>query len=185
MIRQLRVNIKGSKLNDILKHKTIKPFAYVLRPIIESIKLKSSQRPKDYTPTIIDKLCGNINSSKTNKLLVEAFFKDAAFRAIFNFFSQKLIDKGYKPCRKRAETRLKAKNTKKGDMVKNCKKGNMVKNCKKGDKAKNDMKVDKGNILPPRVQASDEEKIKRYNEVVEDYKAFSVMLGKVMDRYPD
>ena len=180
MCSKLRGNIKGSNLDDILKHETIKPFADVLRPIIESIKLKSSQRPKDYTPTIIDKLCGDIKSSKTNKLLVEAFFKDAAFRAIFNFFSQKLIDKAYKPCWKRGETRLKAKNTKKGDMVKNCKKGNMVKNCKKGDKAKNDMKVDKAKI-----HASNEEKIKRYKEVVENYKAFSVMLGKVMDRYPD
>ena len=132
MIRQLKGLIKSSKLDDILKHKTIKPFADVLRPLIVSIKLKPSQRPKDYMPTIIDKLCGDINSSETNKLLLETFFKNAAFRAIFNLFFEKLISKGYTPNKKRAETKPRAKNTKKGD---------------------------KAEDLPTRVHASNEEKI--------------------------
>jgi len=92
MFRQLRRLIKGSK-DDILTDETIQPFSLVLIPIFESIKLKPSQRTEDYEPTIIDNLCGDDGNSK--KLLLETFFKDDAFRAIFYFFFTDLIDNGY------------------------------------------------------------------------------------------
>jgi hypothetical protein len=92
MFRQLRKLIKGSK-DVILTDETIQPFAYTLLPIFESIKLKPSQRSDDYEPTIIDNLCGDDGNSK--KKLLETFFKDGAFRAIFNFYFKDLIENGY------------------------------------------------------------------------------------------
>jgi len=92
MFRQLRRLIKGSH-DDIFTDESIIAFADTLIPIFESIKLKPSQRSEDYEPTIIDNLCGDEGNSK--KLLLETFFKDDAFRAIFNFYFTDLIDNGY------------------------------------------------------------------------------------------
>ena len=108
-----------------------------------SHKLKHRKKQDNYKETIIDKICGDNKGSKTNKLLVEKFFKDAAFRAIFNFFVPDLIENGYTPNANRAPD------------------------------------------LPGRVPDSDEMKVEEYREVVRNYKAFSDMLGKVMERYPD
>ena len=92
MFRQLRKLIKGSNY-VILTDEALSPFAATLIPIFESIKLKPSQRSEEYEPTIIDNLCGEEGNSK--KLSLETFFKDEAFRAIFNYFFTDLIDNGY------------------------------------------------------------------------------------------
>jgi hypothetical protein len=92
MFRQLRKLIKGSD-DDIFTDETISPFADTLIPIFESMKLKPSQRSDDYEPSIIDNLCGDDGNSK--KKLLETFFKDDAFRAIFNFYFTDLIGNGY------------------------------------------------------------------------------------------
>jgi hypothetical protein len=39
-------------------------------------------------------------------------------------------------------------------------------------------------MLAPRAHASDEEKVKKYKEVVRNYLAFSDMFEKVMEKYP-
>ena len=93
MFRQLRKLIKGSNY-VILTDEALSPFAATLIPIFESIKLTPSQkRLEAYEPTIIDNLCGEEGNSK--KLSLETFFKDEAFRAIFNYFFTDLIDNGY------------------------------------------------------------------------------------------
>jgi hypothetical protein len=92
IFRQFRKLIKGSN-DHILTNDTLSPFADTLIPIFESIKLKPSQRSDDYVPTIIDNLCGDDGNSK--KKLLETFFKDGAYRAIFNFFFEDLKKIGY------------------------------------------------------------------------------------------
>ena len=76
------------------KELSINPFASTLLPLFRSLKLKK-RKTIAYEPTIIDKICGLEGNSK--KRLLEQFFKEAAYRAIFNYFFDDLINNGYKP----------------------------------------------------------------------------------------
>ena len=102
MFKQLKNLIKGSNKAVVINDASLKPFKATLLPLFKFIKddLPSADSRPENIEKILELFEGEIKKSR-----LEAFFKDAGFRALFNKFSNTLIERSYTPTPNRAYTK--------------------------------------------------------------------------------
>jgi len=103
MFTQLKNLIKGYYKAVVINDASLKPFKATLLPLLRFIK--DDKPSAESRPANIEKILklfiGKIKKSR----LETFFFKDAGFRALFNKFSNTLIERSYTPTPNRAYTK--------------------------------------------------------------------------------
>ena len=102
MFKQLKNLIKGCNKAVVKNDANLKPFKATLLPLFKFIK--DDQPSADSRPENIEKIL-KLFEGDIAKFRLEAFFKDAGFRALFNKFFKTLKKKSYTPTPNRAYTK--------------------------------------------------------------------------------
>ena len=101
MFKQLRYLIKGSNKAVVKNDYNLKPFKATLLLLFRLIK---EDKPVETSPESIKNILF-LFEGKIKKRRLEEFFKVAAFRALFDKYSDTLIRKAYNPCFNRSSTK--------------------------------------------------------------------------------
>ena len=101
MFKQLRSLIKGSNKAVVKNDQNLKPFKATLLLLFRLIK---EDKPVETSPESIKNILF-LFEGKIKKRRLEEFFKVAAFRALFDKYSDTLIRKAYNPCFNRSSTK--------------------------------------------------------------------------------